>query len=74
MMLKPIGKALKNYKSIMEHLHYTLQSSNEQKIQQFAVKTQKVRFRETTDIDLVRRFQQQLKKATLLKVGLIQAI
>ncbi len=58
----------------MENLHYTLQSGNVQEIEQFVAKAQKVRFRETTDIDLVRRFQQQLRKATLLNVGLIQAI
>jgi hypothetical protein len=58
----------------MENLLYTFESSNVQEMQQFAAKAQKVKFRETTDIDLVRRFRQQLKQSTLLNVELIQGI
>ncbi|MES2765386.1 MAG: hypothetical protein V4642_05940 [Bacteroidota bacterium] len=58
----------------MENLLYTFETNNVKEMQQFAAKAQKVRFRETGDKDLVRRFQQQLKKATLLNVGLIQAM
>jgi hypothetical protein len=58
----------------MENLLYTVETSNGQEMQQFVTKAQRVQFRETTDIDLVRRFRQQLKKSTLLNVELIEAI